>query len=261
MGLIGASFAIGFTLGPTLGGIASIWGYSTPMYLAAGLSAVNLLSAVARLPESPRTASGPDDAGMSRLEALRVPGVSLLTSTNFVFSFAVTQLETIFALYMLDRFAFEVFDVAMVLLAMAIVMGGIQGGGMKALSKRFGERSLIRSGAVLLGIGFFTTPLMPGVPTLIGALMLAAAGRALLQPSLMTLISFRTGEQTRGAVMSTFQSASALARVFGPFTAGWVYDRYAGGPFWVAAAASVIVFLLASGLVRAPEGGDAAQRV
>lgn len=251
MGLIGASFAIGFTLGPVLGGVASTWGYSTPMYLAAGLSALNLISAIARLPESPRKVSDSPEGALSRLAALRQPGVRLLTATNFVFSFAVTQLETVFALYMLHRFEFNAFEVAMVLFAMAVVMGGIQGGGMKALSKRFGERSLVRSGALFLASGFFLTPLMPSVAWLIGALMLCATGRALLQPSLMTLISFRTSEDSRGSIMSTFQSAAALARVFGPFAAGLIYDRAAGGPFWVAGAASLLVFALATALTRA----------
>ena len=100
--------------------------------------------------------------------------MGLLTATNFVFSFAVTQLETVFALYMLHRFEFNAFEVAMVLFAMAVVMGGIQGGGMKALSKRFGEHSLVRSGALFLASGFFLTPLMPSVAWLIGALMLCA---------------------------------------------------------------------------------------
>ena len=81
--------------------------------------------------------------------------------------------------------------------------------------------------------------------------MLCATGRALLQPSLMTLISFRTSEDSRGSIMSTFQSAAALARVFGPFAAGLIYDRAAGGPFWVAGAASLLVFALATALTRA----------
>jgi MFS family permease len=90
------------------------------------------------------------------------------------------------------------------------------------------------------------------------ALMLCAAGRAFLQPSLMTLISFRTGEDSRGAIMSTFQSAAALARVFGPFAAGLVYDRAIGGPFLVAGLASLLVFALAGALAATkPADGSA----
>ena len=35
--------------------------------------------------------------------------------------------------------------------------------------------------------------------------------------------------------MGAFQSAASLARVFGPFVAGWLYDRALTGPFLLAA--------------------------
>ena len=252
MGLIGASFAVGFTLGPLIGGITSQWGYSTPMFVAAGLSALNLIQAMARLEESPRQASG-EALSLSRFKAMKLPGVGRLTSTNFVFGFAVTQLETIFALYMLDRFSYDALQVSLILFFMAIVMGGIQGGGMRHLSQRFGERNLTIVGASLLTVGFATTPLTPSVWTLLLPLTLLAVGRALLQPSLMTLISFQTSDESRGSVMSTFQSAASLARVIGPLVAGFAYDQAEGAPFFVASAACLIVLAMSFNFSDAPE--------
>ena len=49
----------------------------------------------------------------------------------------MTQLETIFAFFMADRFGYDARTSALLLVAMAVLMGGIQGGGMKALSARF----------------------------------------------------------------------------------------------------------------------------
>ena len=254
MGLIGASFAVGFTLGPLIGGVASLWGYGAPMFVAAGLSGLNLIQAFVRLEESPRRSS-PDDASLSRFAALRLPGVGRLATTNFVFGFAVTQLETIFALYMLQRFGYDALQVGLILFAMAIVMGGIQGGGMRRLSTRFGERSLTISGAVLLTAGFAATPLMPSVSWLLAAITALAVGRALLQPSLMTLVSFQTTDESRGSVMSTFQSAASLARVVGPLLAGHAFDLFEGAPFFIAAAACVVVFALSLGF---PDDSDRA---
>lgn len=246
MGLIGASFAIGFTLGPLIGGVASEWGYATPMFVAAALSAANLVQAIVRLEESPRRAT---DSGepLSRFGALKLPGVTRLTATNFVFGFAVTQLETVFALYMIHRFAYDALQVGLILFVMAIVMGGIQGGGMRRLSERYRERRLTLCGAVLLTIGFATTPLTPTVGWLLVPLTLLAIGRALLQPSLMTLVSFQTSDENRGSVMSTFQSAASLARVVGPLLAGVAYDRFEGAPFYIAAGACLVVFVLSLG--------------
>src|SRR3954447_4701824 len=53
MGLIGAAFGIGFTLGPPLGGIASAQlGLGAPGFIAAGICGLNFLLAIFRLPES-----------------------------------------------------------------------------------------------------------------------------------------------------------------------------------------------------------------
>ena len=57
MALIGAAFALGFTVGPVLGGVALLAGGEAatspwPGFLAAGLSGVALLLAIFRLPES-----------------------------------------------------------------------------------------------------------------------------------------------------------------------------------------------------------------
>src|SRR5690606_22593311 len=53
MGLIGAAFGIGFTLGPPLGGIASAkLGLSAPGFIAASICGLNWLLAIFRLPES-----------------------------------------------------------------------------------------------------------------------------------------------------------------------------------------------------------------
>jgi MFS family permease len=191
---------------------------------------------------------------LSPLQALRLPGVSRLAASNFVFGFAVTQLETVFALYMLHRFGFDALQVAMILLGMAIVMGGIQGGGIRFLSTRFGERNLIASGTALLAIGFATTPLMATVAWLLLPLTLLAVGRALVQPSLMTLVSFQSNEANRGSVMSTFQSGASLARVIGPLVAGFAYDAVAAAPFIIAAVACLGVIALARGLAARSPG-------
>ena len=41
MGLIGAAFGVGFTLGPWVGGELSVYGFAVPIWVAAGLSVVN----------------------------------------------------------------------------------------------------------------------------------------------------------------------------------------------------------------------------
>ena len=61
-------------------------------------------------------------------------------------------------------------------------------------------------------------------------LAVASVGRALVYPSLLALVSSAATPEDRGLVMGAFQSSASLARVFGPLTAGVLYDVAAALP-------------------------------
>jgi MFS family permease len=244
MGLLGASFGVGFVLGPLIGGLLVPFGYGVPMLFAAGLAAVNGGFAFAVLRESPaRAAAGAARAG--RFSALREPRVRLLCAANLLFSISVTQLETLFAFFMRDRFAWDAHHFAGLLVAMAVVMGGVQGGAMKALSARCSERALVGGGAALLALAFLAIPGMPTVALLVAPLVAAAVGRGVAQPALMSLASLAAPAGERGAVMGAFQAAGSLARVLGPLAGGVLYDRTLAGPFVLAGLLMLAVVALA----------------
>jgi len=255
MGLLGACFGVGFVLGPALGGLLSHWGYGAPMLAAGGLAAVNWVHAFFVLREPARHRDAAVRAG--RLETLADPAVRLVCALNLVFSIAVVQLETVFALFMMDRFGYDVLEVSFIFVGMAVIMGGIQGGGMRALAARFSERRLARGGALLLGASIATVPFAPSIAVLLVALAFSAAGRAVLQPSMMSLVSIEARPEHRGVVLGTFQSAASLGRVIGPVLAGLLYDARMGAPFWFASLLLVGLFLGARGLREGSAGGEA----
>ena len=241
MGILGACFGVGFVLGPALGGLFARWGYAAPMLAASALAAANLAYAFFVLREPARHAEEGPRAG--RLEVLSHPPVRLICLLNLAFSIAVVQLETVFAYFMMHRFGYDVMEVAVIFIGMAVLMGGIQGGGMKALAARFRERRLARGGAALLAASIALVPFAPTVPILLVPLAFSAIGRAVMQPSLMSLVSLEARPEHRGAVLGAFQSAASLGRVLGPVAAGLLYDANMGLPFWFASALLFVVFL------------------
>jgi multidrug resistance protein len=248
MGLLGASFGIGFVVGPALGGLLAPFGHAVPMLFTAALAGVNWVFAWARLAEPVRHDAPARAEG--RLALLRDPALRNVVVANLVFSLAVTQLETLFAFLMKDRFGWDARGVAWILVAMAVVMGGIQGGGMKALSARFPERGLVVGGVLLLALGFAGVALAPGVALLLVPLALAAVGRAIAQPALLALASQAARPEERGAAMGAFQSAASLARVIGPAFGGALYDLALPYPFWLAAGLLVVLALASGSLPR-----------
>jgi MFS family permease len=254
MGMLGACFGVGFVLGPAIGGLLSRFGHGAPMLAAAALSALNLAYAFVVLREPARHASG-GGPRVGRFETLTDPRVRLICLLNLAFSVAVVQLETVFAFFMQDRFGYDALHVALIFIGMAVLMGGIQGGGMKALAERASERTLARSGALVLGLSIAAIPLAPTVAILLAPLACSAVGRAVLQPSLMSLVSLEARPEHRGVVLGTFQSAASLGRVLGPVAAGLLYDASAGAPFWFATLLLVGLWLLGR---RLPERGASA---
>lgn len=234
MGLLGASFAVGFTLGPAIGGLLGPFGYQVPLLVAAGLAAANFGWAVAvlREPETHVQEREPEDAE----RVLAEPLVRRISWANLFFALAVTQLETVFALLMKEKFGYDLLQVAFILVGMAVLMGAIQGGGIRALAARFGERSLLFSGAGLMVVAFVGVPLAPSVGLLLVPLAISAIGRGICQPSMMSLASSFTTASTRGVVMGTFNSRASLARAIGPLPAGFLFDVSMGIPFFLAAA-------------------------
>ncbi|MFO0689884.1 MAG: MFS transporter [Myxococcota bacterium] len=248
MGMIGASFAVGFTLGPPLGGLLTRIDDSTPMTFAAGLAAINFLWAWLRLSEPAQHATREAGGLTNRFDVLREGGVGRLCVVYFLFTFAVTQLETTFALFMSHRFGLDELGVAMVMLAMAILMGGIQGGGMKRLAAAFQERRLVLAGLACMTIAFALVPSTGSVAWLMAPLALAAVGRAFAQPPMMSLVSLFADERSRGIVMGVFQSSASAARVIGPVVAGLLYDAGEGLPYFAAAGLTAAAFAIALAL-------------
>ena len=255
MGLLGASFGIGFVLGPAIGGLLAPYGHAVPMFFTAGLAALNWGIAALRLIEPERHEA--QAQGGRRLALLRDPALRAVVLANLAFSLAVTQLETFFAYLMRDRFGWGASGFAGILVAMAVVMGAIQGGGMKALSARYPERRLVVAGVVVLALGFAGVPLAPTVALLLLPLLLAAVGRAVAQPALLSLASQAARPEQRGAVMGAFQSSASLARVIGPALGGMLYAVALPYPFWLASALLVGVAAAAGALPRGAASGGA----
>ncbi len=255
MGMLGASFGIGFLLGPAIGGGLAPFGYHVPLLVAAGLAALNWIHAAASLQEPPRHAAT-EETTRTRAALLRDPLVRRLCTANLVFSVAVAQLEAVFAFFMIDRFGYDAQHVAAILVGMALLMGGVQGGGMKALARRYSERGLAITGASALAVAFAALPEMPTVAWLLAPLALSSLGRAVLQPSLLSMTSLAASRSERGAVMGAFQASASLARVVGPVAAGLLYDQIQAAPFWFASALLVATALLARTLPRRTAAGD-----
>lgn len=251
LGMIGVSFGVGFVIGPAIGGVLAPFGYGVPMLAAAVLSTLNLVYASFLLRE-PERHHARERRSLGTLQVLRNSLVRRICGGYFGFSLAMTQLETTFAYYMMDRFGYDTRGVAAILVFMALIMMAVQGGGLQILVPRFGEKRLILFGTGMLALCLGAVPFMPAVAILLVPLGLSSVARGISQPALMGMVSKSADDDTRGAVMGTFQSSASLARVVGPLIAGLLYDLWQPSPFLLATGVLALVFGVSAGLPAPP---------
>ena len=266
MGLIGAAFGVGFSIGPWVGGELSRFGLAAPIWLAAGLSLLNLAWAYARLPETRRVGAGPAPRRTldprSWLVGLGHPLVGLCVLLTFCVTFAFSMMETTFGLVAEHAWKLDPVGVGRMFLLIGVVGIVIQGGAIGALVKRFGEARLVVVGLCCTVVGFSllaasTRPeaaAFEGPARWLGCLF-TATGSSLTNPSLSSLISQGVSSNEQGAILGANQSLAALARASAPTVGGLLYrDWFLGGAFAGGAFLMLSALMLAIPAVRRASG-------
>ncbi len=236
-GLIGIAFGIGFLIGPALAGLLSVYGYQYPIFAAAALSATSVFTTWRLLP-SVNTAS-PDAAKDRRLSLLdwgnyvryfRQPGLAPLLWQFAAFIFGFSAFMSGFALFAERRFTwdgqpFGPKQVGLVYAYFGFLAIILQGGLLGRLSKRFGDRMLVKAGFVTAIAGFAGLGFSYTVPQLLLASTFCSFGTGALRPALTSLITQHAGRSEQGSVLGLTQSLMSIAQIVAPFVAGLMIDH------------------------------------
>ncbi len=257
MGLIGAAFGLGFIAGPAIGGVLAgpdplNADFQTPSFAAAGLSAIAFVMAVFILKESLSkeirerlAAQEPKKRWRHFMETLARPRLGMLILLSFLAVFAISGLETTFAMWTERRFGWGPEQNGYMFAFIGLLTAAIQGLLIGRLAKRFGEPRLIVQGAVALAIGIGMIPFSYSLPVLLLAMVIVAYGFAIITPSLNSLISLQAGEDEQGGVMGVTRSATTLSRVLGPVWAGMLFSLLGGDwPYYTGAVIMLAVAYL-----------------
>jgi MFS transporter, DHA1 family, tetracycline resistance protein len=257
MGLVGAAFGLGFVLGPALGGVLAHYGGPRLVPLTAAiLSGVNFLIALFGLPESlsPELRGRQTGSwlGIASLRAAwRDSAVRGLMLLFFLVMFCFSMMETTLALFCQERFGFGTRETSWLFVFVGVVLVVVQGGLLGRLIQRFGERSLIRSGIVLMAAGLALLPLTSYLGLLLASLFLLAVGQGVHNPSSLGLLSRLTDEGSQGGVIGVSRSFGALARTLGPATGTWIFGAVGvGWPFWTASGLMLVALFVALAVLR-----------
>jgi DHA1 family tetracycline resistance protein-like MFS transporter len=269
MGVIGAAFGLGFTIGPVLGSWMAGESFETanlflPAVTSAGLSLTALLCVIFILPESHHPS--PADSAkrhrtirseFSRLSTNQV--LILLVGGGLVYNLGAGFVEAIFPIW--GSFTGVLAGpraMAPVLLAAGLVMVVIQGGLIGPLTRKYGEIALIRAGAVIFAVGMLTligAAQMVSYALVVVGICGQGAGSALILTSLQSLVSRQADKDDRGLVMGLFSGAGTFGRAVGTLLTGWAFGAlHWQAPYTIGVVMMFVLLLISLRVTRASPG-------
>ncbi len=267
-GLQGAAFGIGFVLGPALGGLLGSVDPHLPFWVAGGLSLANAAYGLLVLPESlpperRRGFSWRRANPLGSLALLRSHAQLLGLATVMLLStLAHEVLPAVFVLYGAYRYGWDEATVGLTLAGVGVCSAIVQGGLVRPVVARIGERRAML-GALLCGaIGFTIFAFAPvGGALWVGIPVMALWG--VLGPSAQSLMTRRVDSSEQGQLQGAVHGLRGVSGMIGPglFTITFAFAigvdqawRMPGAPFLLAALLLVGAMLLAWRVTRERQG-------
>ncbi len=263
IGLLTTAQAVGFALGPGIGGFLSQnLGFTSPFLFSAGIALAASLLAIfmvpetlsehvrveARLHQAKRGAKAqkPKEVRFAQLIWLVAPFLIIDFGMIFTFPFVFPQLPFFFEKvlhYSAAQYGMLFSVYGMALAVFPLVLG--------RLSEILPKKPLIVIGSLLFSAFFVLLLAAPLYPLLLAGAALAGLGSAFVQPAMGSIYLSATTDETRGQVMGLRGSAISLAVMLGPLTQAlvgpWITPHIT---FAIGVALSLVVALVAFLLLK-----------
>jgi DHA1 family tetracycline resistance protein-like MFS transporter len=265
-GLIGATFGLGFVLGPALGGLLGTYGLRVPFEAAAALTAVNVLYGLLVLPESlpPERRRPFEWRRANPLGSLKVltasPNLGRLAIAWGCTWFAMGALQTTFVLANQLRFNWDTQQNGLALALAGLGSAVVQGLLVRRIIPHFGELRSALIGSSITIVAYLLIAFAPfGWVVLLGITI--QAGGAITNPAVQGLVSAAVPADRQGETQGALSSIQGLVAIVSPLVAGTVFAHFTGpyalillpgAPFVVSALAYCLSLWAVSGVRPAP---------
>jgi DHA1 family tetracycline resistance protein-like MFS transporter len=220
-GMIGAAFGIGFVLGPAVGGLLGHISPRLPFWVAAGLALVNASYGFFVLPESlpldKRSAFSWKRANpVGALVLLRShPILAGLATSQFLMNLAHSVLPSTAVLYMAYRYGWDSSHVGYMLAGVGGCAVIVQGGLVKPIVRKLGERRALGLGLLFGAAGFAIYGIAPsGAWFWVGVPVMSLWGIA--NPSAQGIMTHLVEPTEQGQLQGALSSLMGIASCIGP---------------------------------------------
>lgn len=248
LGYVSAAISTGFIIGPGIGGYAAEWGVRVPFYLAAAVALVAAIFSLFMLKEP----LSQEQLKMNREKKAKINIFEELKKSThsvyfvpfiiiFVLSFGLSAFDTIFGLFVDNKFGFTAKDIATILTVSAILGTIAQVFLFDKLVKIFGERKLIQMFLLISAIFMVISIFVRSYWVILGTTFVMFLAFDLLRPALTTLLSRMAGED-QGFVAGMNSTYTSFGNIIGPLVGGMLFDVNINFPYTFAAIMLVVAW-------------------
>lgn len=249
LGIIGATFGIGFILGPMVGGILSTVSHAFPFYIAGTMALLNGISAFFFLEESLQTKNLHPfyyNPMSPVLRAFKSESLRLLYLKWFLFSLAFVVVHTVFALFAQQAFQFDSFQTGSMFTIIGIVIALNQ----TLLLNKFWKRRFTDHQLELIMLSFGTIGLLltatQNLWLFFASLPFVGTSQAVYRVVISNQAVKKADPLMKGEVMGSVASMMTAAMFITPLAAGALFETNISSPFIAGAlvvAAALIITL------------------
>jgi DHA1 family tetracycline resistance protein-like MFS transporter len=259
-GLAGAIGGAGFMIGPAIGGLLAVFGLAVPVFVAAGVALITGLVAIFVLPESLVAEHRSTSFSLADVHPLRKiteafarPDLRPILLVVLAMTIPMAGLQSNLSVFALDVLHWGPGTIGLFMLGVGVLDIVVQGGLVRFLAPRIGERNVVVIGLLGQGIGYLILAIVASFTSVwlfvFGGLLFAASEGG-TGPALSGLASRSVSHREQGWLMGGMQSMNSAARVLGPLIAGALYSSVGrGGPYWFGIVVVVGILVMGSGVL------------
>ncbi|RYD95975.1 MAG: MFS transporter, partial [Sphingomonadales bacterium] len=246
-GLVGASFGIGFIIGPALGGILGEFSHHAPFYAAAALAGANFIFGLFFFPETLKpenrrsfSLARANPVG-ALLAARKLHGVLGLAGILLLWNVASMVYPATWSYFAIAQYGWSNGMIGVSLACAGIGMAVVQVKILGPVVSRLRERRTAMIGVAVAAAGYLTYALVPS-PAVGLAVVIITALQALVQPSVTALMSQRAPADAQGEMQGFIGSLNGIGAIAGPllFNPALAWFTGPNAPFYFPGAAFVI---------------------
>jgi DHA1 family tetracycline resistance protein-like MFS transporter len=251
-GVSGVAAALGFVLGPALGGILGGISLRLPFWFAAGLALANFLYGLVALPESlsRRARTRLSWRGLNPLSALgffRRPRIAAPASVYALGTLALQAVPSVLVLYVQDRYGWLPLEIGLTLAAAGVGFALVGGLLVGPVVHRFGEVRALAMGLAGGAIGFLIFGFARhSMAFWLGVPVFSLWGLAM--PAVQGVMAHRVSDAEQGRLQGLLASLTGLTALIGPLLFTSVYANCLGpggvATVWTAGLPLVVASLL-----------------